>query len=974
MSKEDDPIDNSNGLEKNLEAKISGDGFIESPPEVYSFSRHVCQILVQTVTGTSSIGTGFLVSPRHVLTNYHVVESVETDNLQCRFDVRFTDIGPRIGPACAVTAVIAERPYSSAEGDASYDSNSIEHPAPNELDYALLELAISVGNEDVEVVQDSSIPRGWLDLPVSLPLTDISKNVYVLQYPGGGAIKAASGALVPDQPNSGTRLRYLANTESGSSGSPCFQWSEETPRKLLLVAMHNYGHEGRGNKSGFNQGIPVHLICKDLDIVAPGWDLYSDNDADPIEHPVQPRLNDIESAVLSGVGQDVLENYRLEIKSILLEHPSNVDALRLQNTLDKALAADSVRYSPSISPADRPRIQSRGKSVSRSRTIPALALSMFVVSILAAGVLGYLIWKQLSLPDDPPTITNTIPIVPDDTANPSDVNAVDGEDLLLPTSCSVTGIATLHDDYGELAAGEPLSLELEFTYSGKLGIQEAEGGMRVSHVSTGASLQSEISFANFGDNAFNGDRDVIGLSGDYLDGQLGSVAATNTAKPGIDLRGPTTAIDGSPPTTSAGWNRLRQRTLMLPTPDQPGSVTGVARIGQLHVVCDEVTANSNSDSAVVGYDISTIGMLTKKYAKPISAGDNHACAIKEGKVLCWGANNRGQLGDGNDQDTAIPVEVRGIDTAIQISAGAGRFVGSPDAHSCALLKGGQVKCWGAGTEGQLGNALQIDAFEPVSVQVINNAIQISSGGQFTCALTDIGEVFCWGANHSGQLGTGDNEERKLPVKVRGIKGVAQLSTGKQHACVVKVDGTIWCWGANHAGQLGFGEDQSTGIGSSNVPVSVYGINKAVWVGVAESHTCAITADQNVTCWGQNSFGALGDNSEEDAVSPVNTQPRLFASQVDGGNTHTCGIVSDGTVQCWGSNQGKFGNGSLDGSLKPTASVTAINNARWIDAGEAFNCAQTTDEMIYCWGQSNTHGNLGNGSFEDSLMPVRVNIF
>jgi len=145
------------------------------------------------------------------------------------------------------------------------------------------------------------------------------------------------------------------------------------------------------------------------------------------------------------------------------------------------------------------------------------------------------------------------------------------------------------------------------------------------------------------------------------------------------------------------------------------------------------------------------------------------------------------------------------------------------------------------------------------------------------------------------------------------------------------------------------------------------------VGVAESHTCAITADQNVTCWGQNSFGALGDNSKEDAVFPINTQPRLFASQVDGGNTHTCGIVSDGTVRCWGSNQGKFGNGSMDGSLEPTASVTAINNARWIDAGEAFSCAQTNDEIIYCWGQSNKHGNLGNGSFEDSLMPVRVDL-
>ena len=221
------------------------------------------------------------------------------------------------------------------------------------------------------------------------------------------------------------------------------------------------------------------------------------------------------------------------------------------------------------------------------------------------------------------------------------------------------------------------------------------------------------------------------------------------------------------------------------------------------------------------------------------------------------------------------------------------------------------------------------------------------------------------------MGTGDNDERRTPAKVAGLESAVQLVAGKQHACAVGNDGTIKCWGANHAGQLGFGEDQSSGSGSSNVPVTVYGIGKAVWVGVAESHTCAITADQNVSCWGQNSFGALGDNSEEIATTPVNTQPRLFAKQVDGGNTHTCAIVGEGEIRCWGANFGKFGNGATEGSRRPVPAARVEKKFKWIDSGESFNCAKTIDDLIYCWGQSNKHGNLGGGRFDDTLLPVQL---
>ena len=664
--------ESSGGLEKNLEVSVNSQPYDAPPSEVYGFSRHVCQILMRTVKGTSAIGSGFLVGPNLALTSFHVVEKVEPHNLECRFDVRSTDIGPKIGPAYSVAEVLASSPYSIAEFDSSYHIQSEVHPQANELDYALLRLDAHVGDELVEVVQGATIKRGWLELPQALPQTDSTKYVYVLQHPGGAGIRAASGALVTAQPSSGTRLRYLANTSGGSSGSPCFQWSLETPRKLLLVAIHNYGHAGTGESTGFNQGIPVHLIRNDLDGEAPGWDDFTTAGQSDFAKPAKPDKSDKKHSTGPALGRTV-----------------------------------------------------------KSR-VPAYVAVAIGGALLIVGLAGYISMQMRSnnsqtipqSPIDDRTTAVTEPLVDNGSATSQSNQQVQH-------TCAITASATLSEDYGTLSTGEPLSVEAKLVHSGAMGLHEVQGEMTVRHENSGDSLRSELSFANFGDNIWNGERDVIGLNGSYLEGQIGSIVGQGTARPGIDLRGPTTAMNGKLPGNSAEWNRLRQRTLMLPAPNQPGAVTGVARIGQLQVNCQSSGALMNDGGEeAAAYDAATINMLNAKYAKPVSAGDNHACAVKEGVVWCWGANNRGQLGNGRDQDSATPTPVNGISTATQISAGAGRFVGSPDAHTCALLRAGEIKCWGAGTEGQLGNGSLIDAYEPVSVAGIDNAIQIASGGQY----------------------------------------------------------------------------------------------------------------------------------------------------------------------------------------------------------------------------------------------------
>ena len=254
------------GLEKNLEATIDATiKFIPPPPQVYDFSRYVCQITKETIDGSPVAGTGFLVASDLVLTCFHVVENTPPERLECRFDVKTTEQGhTNFGPKAKVKEVLSTSSYSELEKSGQYKIDSETHPSKNELDYALLKLNENVGLETVELQQGVNGLRGWLNLPSVQPDVDNTATISILQHPGGRGQQAAVGKLVSVQPISGTRIRYLANTQNGSSGSPCFQWSSTVKNRLELVALHNYGDPGYGHQTGFNQGVPVHLIAADI--------------------------------------------------------------------------------------------------------------------------------------------------------------------------------------------------------------------------------------------------------------------------------------------------------------------------------------------------------------------------------------------------------------------------------------------------------------------------------------------------------------------------------------------------------------------------------------------------------------------------------------------------------------------------------------------------------------------------------------
>ena len=245
----------------------------------------------------------------------------------------------------------------------------------------------------------------------------------------------------------------------------------------------------------------------------------------------------------------------------------------------------------------------------------------------------------------------------------------------------------------------------------------------------------------------------------------------------------------------------------------------------------------------------------------ISLGYAHACAIiTGGTVKCWGANYSGQVGDGTlSNSNTTPTEVTGLTGAQSLSLG--------NLHSCAVITGGAVKCWGDNTLGELGDTTNISSSTPVAVSGLSGVLSISAsrpyGGSHTCAVITGGTMKCWGKNAESQLGDGSLINRNTPVLVPGLTGVSSVSSGYQHTCVVLTDGTARCWGNNEYGQLGDGT-----ITNRAAPVAVSSLTGAASISSGNMHTCALLADTTMKCWGGSSYGQLGDGMGW-ATSPVN---------------------------------------------------------------------------------------------------------
>jgi alpha-tubulin suppressor-like RCC1 family protein len=260
----------------------------------------------------------------------------------------------------------------------------------------------------------------------------------------------------------------------------------------------------------------------------------------------------------------------------------------------------------------------------------------------------------------------------------------------------------------------------------------------------------------------------------------------------------------------------------------------------------------------------------------------------------------------------------------------------------------------------LGNTTTVKGVVPT---LITNAVQVSSGFDFSCALLgNPGSVRCWGRNDQGQLGSGTFGTVLQAGNVVGITNAIAIATAYGHACAVISGGTVKCWGFGDANRLGNG-----GSSSQATPVQVTGVTDAVEISALDSHSCARLSDGRVKCWGSNDAGQLGDNSTTSSSIPVYAAVTAVAN-ITVGNKHTCARYSNGTAKCWGQNtSGELGNGATAASSLVPVDVAQANIAV-LSAGGGYTCAALNDQTVKCWGD-NSGGFLGNGTSANSLTPV-----
>ena len=355
----------------------------------------------------------------------------------------------------------------------------------------------------------------------------------------------------------------------------------------------------------------------------------------------------------------------------------------------------------------------------------------------------------------------------------------------------------------------------------------------------------------------------------------------------------------------------------------------------------------------------------------IAVADTHVCALTtEGGVKCWGGNYLGQLGDGSTIHRNTPVDVVGLTSGVIA-------ITADQSHTCALTELGAVKCWGNNETGQLGDGTTEDRGIPVNVLGLDIGVKsITAGGGHTCALTALDKVQCWGRNNLGQLGDGTIsgyfEPKTTPVDVVGLgSGVTAISAGRSHTCALTNDGGVKCWGLNSSGQLG---DNTGGAGSTkSTPVDVVGLNSGVdAISAGGSHTCALTTAGGVKCWGQNDLGQLGDDSTTNKNTPVDVIG-LNGSAVglSTGVNYTCAQDSAGGVMCWGRNiYGTLGDGSTVDKRIPVAVIGLSSGVEAIRAGFSVTCALIATGGVKCWGR-NDYGQLGDGTTVEKSIPVDV---
>jgi alpha-tubulin suppressor-like RCC1 family protein len=368
----------------------------------------------------------------------------------------------------------------------------------------------------------------------------------------------------------------------------------------------------------------------------------------------------------------------------------------------------------------------------------------------------------------------------------------------------------------------------------------------------------------------------------------------------------------------------------------------------------------------------------------VTAGADHACALTDrGDAYCWGSNEFGQLGNGLSDRALhlVPVRVR---TDVRFTIVAAGFN-----HTCAVDRDASAWCWGANDTAQLGDGTTRSAPAPTTIPTrVKTDVKfktIGPGGGHTCGVSVGGVGYCWGGNWHGQLGVGNRDGDaaapccyRVPTAIRTDVKFQSAVAGGISSCAVATDGRAFCWGSPQEGRLGTGAaDAANKSLDKTTPTAVSGDTTFTAVVARAWHSCGLSTAHVAFCWGGNILEA-----GPSVPTRLMTDQRFTAITV--GHYHDCGIATDGIAYCWGTNSdGELGNGTTNDSTAPERvaiarrfiSIAAGGNVFVSKPGEVstwgFTCGVTRGDGLVLCWGDNRHGALGNGSTTRALAPTPI---
>ncbi|MFE0463636.1 RCC1 domain-containing protein [Kitasatospora sp. NPDC058965] len=350
------------------------------------------------------------------------------------------------------------------------------------------------------------------------------------------------------------------------------------------------------------------------------------------------------------------------------------------------------------------------------------------------------------------------------------------------------------------------------------------------------------------------------------------------------------------------------------------------------------------------------------------------------RVRSWGQNASGQLGDGTKVNRQTPISVIGM-SGVEITTIAAGGTGT-NGFALTLLANGTVEAWGKNDKGQLGNGTADDSAVPGLVAGLGGVEAIAAGGSHALALLKDGTVRAWGNNKEGELGDGTVVDAKLPVTVAGLDDVKAIAAGDTFSMALLKDGTVKTWGNNKDGQLGTTPKPAkstdpvptTFVPDAKTPrttaLAVPELSTVKGIATGANHALALLADDTVMAWGKNDKGQLGDDSTITKPYPVPVLELKNVTALSAGATHSIALLKDHTLRGWGNNaNGQVGDGTLT-QRATSVPLVGLTGVLAVASGANHNLAVLGDGTVQAWGD-NAAGQLGNGTLAQSPTPVQV---